>query len=299
MAGCPDFDEWGDHVFGPIHSLSLCCQSIHTPGVPAVWWMMAKVADSVRRAVLPELGIRCLSVMFLVAHLVKNPPVCRRPWFDSWVGKIRWRRDRPPTPVFLGLPGGSACKEATCHAGDLGLVPGLGWSLGEGKGYPLQYSGLKNSMDCIVHGVADSQIRLSDFHFHWDVWNCKVFTFYSHSYFCSQDCSPGYLVCGLRFFFFQAPDHLSQTIYHCLSVYFFSPWDTSLLTENGCSTHCGSFPSLLSFRVTCDMKMWYNGLLLTCTHVHSWLVWPCSCLIPGIPFSCYDGFRMCLPDSLI
>ena len=126
MAGCPDFDEWGDHVFGPIHSLSLCCQSIHTPGVPAVWWMMAKVADSVRRAVLPELGIRCLSVMFLVAHLVKNPPVCRRPWFDSWVGKIRWRRDRPPTPVFLGLPGGSACKEATCHAGDLGLVPGMG-----------------------------------------------------------------------------------------------------------------------------------------------------------------------------
>ena len=50
--------------------------------------------------------------------------------------------------------------------GDLGSIPGLGRSPGEGKGYPLQYSGLENSMDCIVHGVAKSQIQLSDFHFH-------------------------------------------------------------------------------------------------------------------------------------
>ena len=49
--------------------------------------------------------------------------------------------------------------------GDLGLIPGLGRSPGEGKGYPLQYSGLENSMDCIVHGVAKSRTRLSDFHF--------------------------------------------------------------------------------------------------------------------------------------
>ena len=50
--------------------------------------------------------------------------------------------------------------------GDLGLIPGLGRSPGEGNGYPLQYSGLENSMDCIVHGVAKSQMRLSDFHTH-------------------------------------------------------------------------------------------------------------------------------------
>ena len=50
--------------------------------------------------------------------------------------------------------------------GDLGSIPGLGRSSGEGKGYLLQYSGLENSMDCIVHGVAKSQTRLSDFHFH-------------------------------------------------------------------------------------------------------------------------------------
>ena len=51
------------------------------------------------------------------------------------------------------------------NVGDLGSVPGLGRSPGEGKGYPLQYSGLENSMDYIVHGVKKSRIRLSDSHF--------------------------------------------------------------------------------------------------------------------------------------
>ena len=59
---------------------------------------------------------------------------------------------------------GSAGKESACDAGDLGLIPGLGGSPGEGKGCPLQYSGLENSTDCIVHGVAKSQTRLSDVH---------------------------------------------------------------------------------------------------------------------------------------
>ena len=49
--------------------------------------------------------------------------------------------------------------------GDLGSIPGLGRSPGEGKGYPLQYSGLENSMDCIVYGVAKCWTGLSDFHF--------------------------------------------------------------------------------------------------------------------------------------
>ena len=82
------------------------------------------------------------------------------------VRKIPWRRDRLHTPVFLGFPGGSAGKESTCNAGDLGSIPGLGRSPGEGKGFPLQYSGLENSMDCTVHGEAKSQTRLSDYYFH-------------------------------------------------------------------------------------------------------------------------------------
>ena len=57
---------------------------------------------------------------------------------DSWIGKIHWRRDRLPTPEFLGFPGGSAGKESTCNVGDLGSIPGLGRSPGEGKGYSLQ-----------------------------------------------------------------------------------------------------------------------------------------------------------------
>ena len=63
----------------------------------------------------------------------------------------------------MGFPCGSAGKESACSAGDLGSIPGLGRSPGEGKGYPLQYSGLKNSMT--VHGVAKRGTRLSDFHF--------------------------------------------------------------------------------------------------------------------------------------
>ena len=64
-----------------------------------------------------------------------------------------------------GFPCGSAGKESACNAGDLGSIPGLGRSPGERKGYPLQYSGLENSMDYTVHGVAKSWTRLNDFHF--------------------------------------------------------------------------------------------------------------------------------------
>ena len=64
-----------------------------------------------------------------------------------------------------GFSCGSAGKESACNTGDLGSIPGLGRSPGEGKGYPLQSSGLENSMDYIVHGVTKSQTQLSDFHF--------------------------------------------------------------------------------------------------------------------------------------
>ena len=57
----------------------------------------------------------------------------RRPRFNSWVRKIRWRRDRLPTPVFLGFPCGSDSKESTCNVGDLGSIPGLEGPLEKGK----------------------------------------------------------------------------------------------------------------------------------------------------------------------
>ena len=73
---------------------------------------------------------------------------------------------RLPTPVFLGFPCGSAGKESTCNVGDLGSIPGMGIFSGEGKGYPLQWSGLENSIYCVVQGVAKNRTRLSNFHLH-------------------------------------------------------------------------------------------------------------------------------------
>ena len=99
----------------------------------------------------------------LTAQLVKNLPAMQEIPVHSWVRKIHWRRNKLPTPVFLGFPGGSAGEESACNAGDLGSISGLGRSPGEGKSYPFQYSGLENSMECVVHGVSKSRTRLSDF----------------------------------------------------------------------------------------------------------------------------------------
>ena len=68
--------------------------------------------------------------------------------------------------IYFGFPRGSADKEIHLQClGDLSSIPGLGRSAGEGHSKPLQYSGLENPMDCIVHGVTKSWTRLSDFHF--------------------------------------------------------------------------------------------------------------------------------------
>ena len=66
----------------------------------------------------------------------------------------------------MGFPEILVGKESACSARDPSSIPGLGRSSGEGKGNPLQYSGLENSKDCIVHGVAKSWTQLSSFHFH-------------------------------------------------------------------------------------------------------------------------------------
>ena len=75
----------------------------------------------------------------------------------------------PPLLIHGDFPCGSAGKETAYTAGDLGSIPGLGRPPGEGKVYPLQYSGLENSVDCIVHVVTKSWTRLSKFHFHWSM----------------------------------------------------------------------------------------------------------------------------------
>ena len=92
--------------------------------------------------------------------------LCNSGWFEPtrWDWNPAFSRVNTLT-TSLGFPGGSAGKESSCNARDLGFIPGLGRSSGEGNGYPLQYSGLENSMDCIAHGVTKSQTRLSNYHF--------------------------------------------------------------------------------------------------------------------------------------
>jgi len=122
----------------------------------------------------------------LRAQLVKNLLAMQETPVQFLGVKIHQRRDRLPTPVFLCFPCGSAGKESACNAGDLGSILGLGRSPGEGKGYPLQYSGLENSLDYTVHGVTKNQIQLSKFYHHsllttpkpltvWITTNCGKF----------------------------------------------------------------------------------------------------------------------------
>ena len=104
---------------------------------------------------------------FMIAQLVKNPPAMQETLVQFLSGKICWRRNRLPTLVFLGFPCGSAGKESTCNAGDLGLIHGFGRSPGKWKGYSLHYSGLGE-----LHGL-------------YSPWDCKdldgwvTFTFIS------------------------------------------------------------------------------------------------------------------------
>ena len=89
----------------------------------------------------------------LIAQLVKNPPAMQETTVQFLGQEDPLEKGQAIIPVFLGFPCGSAGKESARNAGDLGFIPGLGRSPGEGKGYPLQYSGLENFMDAIVHGL--------------------------------------------------------------------------------------------------------------------------------------------------
>ena len=71
----------------------------------------------------------------LIVQWVKNLPAMQETLVGFWAGKIRWRRDRLPTSVFLDFPCGSAGRESACNAGDLGSIPGFGGAPGEGNSY--------------------------------------------------------------------------------------------------------------------------------------------------------------------
>ena len=122
----------------------------------------------------------------------------------------------------MGFPCGSAGKESICKAGDLGSIPVLGWSPGKGKGYPLQYSGLENSMDCTVHGVSRSRTRLSDFY-----------------YFVIYQETPSFPVLLVRRDGSKVKNNLSLSLSLFFFFFEFWPWNSP-----GQNTRVGSFSLL-------------------------------------------------------
>ena len=100
----------------------------------------------------------------LIAQLVKNPSAMQDTPVQFLGGEDPLEKAQANHSSIPGLPLWLIGKESTCNVRDLGLIPGLGRSPREGKGYSLQFSGLENSRDCIVHGVEKSHIWLSDFH---------------------------------------------------------------------------------------------------------------------------------------
>ena len=97
--------------------------------------------------------------------------------------------------ITKGFPDSSVGKESACNAGGTSLIPGLGRSAVKGIGYTLQYSGLENSMNCLVHGVAKSHTQLSDFNFHFITQHIK--NIYIFTYLFIYDCAGSSSLCGL------------------------------------------------------------------------------------------------------
>ena len=96
-------------------------------------------------------------LQFVVVELLSHIHFFVAPWTGAHLASLSFTISQSWIKlVHSGFLSGSAGKESACNVGDLGLIPGLGRSLREGNSYPLQYSGLENSMDCIVRGVANS-----------------------------------------------------------------------------------------------------------------------------------------------
>ena len=104
----------------------------------------------------PKGGVTCISEVINVSPSSLDSSLC---FIQPCIS--------PDVLCIYGFPRGSDVKESACNVGDLGSIPGLGRCPREGKCYPLPYSGLENSMSCIVHEVTKSRTLLSDFHFHF------------------------------------------------------------------------------------------------------------------------------------
>ena len=131
--------------------------------LPCPWDSPGKNTGVACHFLLQCMKVKSESEVAQLCPTLSNPMDCSLP--GSSLHGIFQARALEWGAIAFSFPCGLAGKECSCNAGDLGSIPELGRSPGEGKGYPLQYSGLENSMDCIVHEVAKSQTRLRNFHF--------------------------------------------------------------------------------------------------------------------------------------
>ena len=150
--------------------VSLCLQSLHR--APGVWNLLG--CEESHSTWLHRLWTAQLPRVPISLWWEMDPycTVCpMQPYAAALSERLENFPDERTLPLVSiysawgGFPCGLAGKESTGNVGDLGSIPGLGRSPGEGKGHPFQYSGLENSMDFIVHGVAKSRTWLRDFHF--------------------------------------------------------------------------------------------------------------------------------------
>ena len=131
-----------------VRSLSLCrtlCdpRGLQPPGSSVRGILQARIPERVAIVFSRKMSLECKIMKyrhrhykkdpFLIAQLVKNLPAKRETWVRSLGWRTPWRRERLPTPVFLGFRGGSAGEESACKAGDLGSIPGLEDPLEKGK----------------------------------------------------------------------------------------------------------------------------------------------------------------------
>ena len=114
---------------------------------------------------IPSSSLSSHIMTSLIAQLLKNLPAMQKTpvWFLGQEDLLV--KGQATHSSILGFPCGSAGKESACNAGDLGAIPWLGRSLGDGRGYPLQHSGLENSRELYSPWVSKNRTRLSDFHF--------------------------------------------------------------------------------------------------------------------------------------
>ena len=117
----------------------------------------------------PGLSTLCLKyfelgLLLLVGNTIPTSDLRQSAWVLRRMGSLGVATAVLDREDFIAFPDSSVGKKSTCNAGDPSSIPGLGRSPGEGNRYPLQYSGLQNCMDCIIHGVVKSWMQLSHFH---------------------------------------------------------------------------------------------------------------------------------------